>query len=102
MNKILPEVITDILTYNGAIVEQADNGVLDIIFTTELSEYLFSAYSAINVLCTGNGAVAIEIKRHNLFSHQTGGSEPDGARGRMNGSFEQSKLTNRSWAGRCC
>src|SRR3990170_7961082 len=40
MNKILPEVITDILTYKGAIVEPADNGVLDIIFTTDLSETL--------------------------------------------------------------
>src|SRR3989304_158985 len=40
MNKQLPEVITDILTYNGAIVEQTDNGVLDIIITTDLSETL--------------------------------------------------------------
>src|SRR3989338_5424314 len=40
MNKILPEVITDILTYNGAVVEQTDNGVLDIIFTRDLSETL--------------------------------------------------------------
>src|SRR4030066_2009080 len=40
MNKQLPEVITDILTYKGAVVEQADNGVLDIIFTTDLSETL--------------------------------------------------------------
>ena len=40
MNKQLPEVITDILTYKGAIAEQTDNGVLDIIFTTDLSETL--------------------------------------------------------------
>src|SRR4030066_2437519 len=40
MNKQLPEVITDILTYNGAAVEQTDNGVLDIIFTAYLSETL--------------------------------------------------------------
>src|SRR3990170_1114357 len=40
MTKQLPEVITDILTYNGAIAEPADNGVLDIIFTTDLSETL--------------------------------------------------------------
>src|SRR3989304_5721365 len=40
MNKQLPEVVTDILTYKGAVVEQTDNGVLDIIFTTDLSETL--------------------------------------------------------------
>ena len=40
MNKQLPEVITDILTYNGAAVEQTDNGVLEIIFTAYLSETL--------------------------------------------------------------
>ncbi len=40
MNKQLPEVITDILTYKGAIVERTGNGVLDIIFTTDLSETL--------------------------------------------------------------
>ena len=40
MNKQLPEVVTDILTYKGAVVEQTDNGVLDIIFTTDLSEIL--------------------------------------------------------------
>ncbi len=40
MNKALPEVITDILTYNGAIAEQAGDGVLDIILTGNLSESL--------------------------------------------------------------
>src|SRR4030065_26693 len=40
MNRQLPEVITDILTYNGAIAEPADNGVLDIICTSDLSETL--------------------------------------------------------------
>src|SRR3989337_3718165 len=40
MNKQLPEVVTDILTYKGAVVEQTDNGVLDIIFTADLSETL--------------------------------------------------------------
>lgn len=40
MNKILPEVITEILTYNGAIAEQTDNNVLDIILTRDLSETL--------------------------------------------------------------
>src|SRR3989304_3426237 len=40
MTKQWPEVITDILTYNGAIAEPADNGVLDIICTTDRSETL--------------------------------------------------------------
>ena len=40
MNKVLPEVITDILTHNGAIVEQTENGVLEVISTKDISGIL--------------------------------------------------------------
>ncbi|MBI5408505.1 MAG: hypothetical protein HZA14_03975 [Nitrospirae bacterium] len=40
MNKTLPEVITDILTYNGSLVEPDDDGALEVITTQELSETL--------------------------------------------------------------
>jgi len=40
MNKPLPDVISDILTYNGAIVDKTDDGILEIITTPEISDIL--------------------------------------------------------------
>ncbi len=40
MKKTLPEVISDILNHNGAIVGQSDNGYLEIIVPREVSEIL--------------------------------------------------------------
>ena len=40
MSKALPDVIADILTYYGAVVERTDNGYLDIIAPPEVSQIL--------------------------------------------------------------
>lgn len=40
MSKALPDVIADILTYCGAIVERTDNGCLDVIAPPEVSQIL--------------------------------------------------------------
>ncbi len=40
MNKKLSDVISDILTYNGAIVEKTEDGSLDVITTPEISDTL--------------------------------------------------------------
>lgn len=40
MNKKLPDVISDILTYHGTIVEKTNDGSLDVITTPEISDIL--------------------------------------------------------------
>lgn len=40
MNKTLPEVISDILTYNGALVEKTDDGCLEVLCPDSLSSVL--------------------------------------------------------------
>src|SRR3990170_4083158 len=56
MNKTLPDIIDDILTYNGVLVEQTDENALEVIAPQNISEILGIAEHT--MLCFSYDAVS--------------------------------------------